>query len=216
VSQTVIVYALYFTVLVFSIVVHEVAHGYVALLRGDDTAKRLGRITLNPLPHIDLLGTIILPALMIILGTGIIFGWAKPVPINTRAFANPRRDMALVSASGPLSHFALAAISGLALLIFVHTPLAADISMRQTFFTFCAMMINVNVILGVLNIIPIPPLDGSKILYSLLPYNLALRYASLERVGFIIILVLIMSGIFWYVLAPVIKGLIYIFSMGLI
>ncbi|MCL2389228.1 MAG: site-2 protease family protein [Elusimicrobia bacterium] len=213
---TLTLYALFFVILLFSIITHEVAHAYAASFRGDHTARALGRTTFNPFVHADLFGTIILPALLLIMQSGILFGWAKPVPINTSNFSNPRLDMAIVSASGPLSHFVLAALAGVVLHVFMATPLAQDPATLQTVGVVCAIAIRVNVILGILNLVPIPPLDGSKILYAVLPADLAIQYSRLERYGFIIVLVLVMSGILFRVLGPLIQMLINLFSGGLV
>jgi Zn-dependent protease len=179
-------YAISIIILLFSVILHEVMHGYVALKFGDHTAQNAGRLTLNPIPHIDLLGTILLPALLIITGTPILFGWAKPVPINPLNFSNLRRGELLVSAAGIFANFGLAIAAAL-LYHFLN-------SLPQTFpFIVVALLkftVNINLVLGIFNLFPIPPLDGSKVLLSQLPYNLAREYQKLDRYGFLILLLI--------------------------
>ncbi|MFZ5451561.1 MAG: site-2 protease family protein [Thermodesulfobacteriota bacterium] len=196
--------ALMAVVLLFSVIVHEVAHGYVALKNGDPTARMLGRITLNPVPHIDPIGTILLPALLLISGAGIIFGWAKPVPVNPRNFHNYRWGELTVSAAGPLSNLALAVIFSFILRLGL---------INVGLIKFALWGVQINIFLALFNLIPIPPLDGSHILGIFLPPNLARLYAYLEPVGFILILVLFYTGIMGLFLMPVYR-LIASFLMG--
>jgi len=185
--------ALMAVVLIFSIVVHEVAHGYVALKNGDPTARILGRLTLNPIPHIDPIGTILLPLLLLFSGAGILFGWAKPVPVNPLNFRNYRWGEMTVSAAGPLSNLALAVLFSFLL----HLGLVNLGLMKMALWG-----VQINIFLALFNLIPIPPLDGSHILAILLPRDLARLYAYLEPVGFILILVLFYSGLMGVVLMP--------------
>lgn len=175
-------------ILLFSVIVHEVMHGLVALKFGDHTAQQAGRLTLNPLPHIDLFGTILLPLLLIISGSPILFGWAKPVPVNPLNFSNLRKGELMVSGAGILANFALAILAAIIFHILNALP--------QTFpFLLGALLrytVIVNLVLGIFNLFPIPPLDGSKVLLSQLPYNLAKQYQKLERYGFFILLILLM------------------------
>lgn len=184
-------FAISIIILLFSVIVHEVMHGFVALKFGDHTAERAGRLTLNPIPHIDLFGTILLPALLIFTGSPILFGWAKPVPVNPLNFSNLRRGELLVSAAGILSNFGLAA---LAVVIFHILN-----SLPQTFPVVVGSLLQftimINLLLGIFNLLPIPPLDGSKILLSQLPYNLAKSYQRMEPYGFLILLILLFSGL---------------------
>ncbi|RJR40196.1 MAG: site-2 protease family protein [Deltaproteobacteria bacterium] len=196
--------ALMAVVLLFSVVVHEVAHGYVALRNGDPTAKMLGRLTLNPVPHIDPIGTILLPALLLISGAGIIFGWAKPVPVNPLNFRNYRWGEITVSAAGPLSNLALAVIFSYVLQL--GPP---NIGLMK----MALWGVQINIFLALFNLIPIPPLDGSHIVSTLLPRDLARMYAYLEPVGFILILVLFYTGIMGMFLMPVYR-LIASFLLG--
>lgn len=185
--------ALMVVVLLFSVIVHEVAHGYVALRNGDPTARMLGRITLNPIPHIDPIGTVLLPLLLLFSGAGIIFGWAKPVPVNPLNYRNYRWGEITVSAAGPLSNLALAVIFSYILRL---GPINLGL-MKMALWG-----VQINIFLALFNLIPIPPLDGSHILSILLPRDLARMYAYLEPVGFILILVLFYTGILWALIMP--------------
>ncbi len=166
-----------------AITLHEASHGYVAWRLGDDTAYRLGRVTFNPLKHVDPFGTIILPIVLFITG-GFLFGWAKPVPVAFGRLRRPRRDMILVAAAGPGSNLVLAAVSALAihLLPFASPVLAAWL------YQALVKSILINLILAVFNMLPLPPLDGGRVAVGLLPRPLALRLARLERWGLFIII----------------------------
>jgi len=182
--------------LLFSVIVHENAHGLAAERFGDPTARELGRITMNPIPHIDPLGTIILPALMMISG-GPVIGWAKPVPINPSNFRNPLRDDAYVAAVGPLSNFSLAAAGTLVLivvgLLFKHIPALQDGSGNAFLFfsMLCGTLIQINCLLGIFNLIPVPPLDGHWVLLRYLPSRWAAVLAMLRPYGFFILIVIV-------------------------
>ena len=177
-------------VLYFAIVVHEVSHGYVAHLRGDPTAKAMGRLTLNPLPHIDLFGSIIIPGFLIFTDSPFIIGWAKPVPVDIRRFSEPLQDFAITSFAGPASNF---------LQVAVYTGLF-KLSATQgwpSWLVFLAFSgAAVNLFLGIFNLIPIPPLDGSRLVAAVLPTGLAVRYLSIERFGFILIFILLLTRAF--------------------
>jgi Zn-dependent protease len=185
--------ALMAVVLLFSIIVHEVAHGYVALLNGDPTARLMGRITLNPIPHIDPIGTIILPLLLLLTNTGIIFGWARPVPVNPYNYRNHRWGEVTVSAAGPVSNLALAVGFAFLYKLGVGGP---------GLMTLAKLGVVINIFLALFNLIPIPPLDGSHLLNAFLPPRLARIYQQLEPVGFILILVLFYSGLMGVILMP--------------
>ncbi len=185
--------ALMAIVLLFSVIFHEVAHGYVALLNGDPTAKMLGRITLNPVPHIDPVGTIILPLLLLITHAGILFGWAKPVPVNPLNYRNYRWGEFAVSAAGPISNLTLAALFSVVIRMGLNNPGL----MQMAYFG-----VSINIFLALFNLIPIPPLDGSHILALFLPRDLARLYAYLQPVGFILILILFYTGIMGVILMP--------------
>jgi Zn-dependent protease len=183
-------------VLFFSVIIHEISHGYVALLNGDNTAKMYGRLTLNPLPHIDLVGTILVPALLFFSHSGILFGWAKPVPVNPRNFRNYKLGEISVSAAGVLSNFLLAVI---------FSQLSHWAGNNQGFFLLCYAGVYINLILMLFNLIPIPPLDGSRIVMPLLPYSWQQLYGQLEPVGFILILILLYSGIWSMFIMPILQ-----------
>ena len=196
--------------LVFAIVFHEVAHGWVANRLGDPTAKMMGRLTLNPLSHIDLIGTIIMPILLYVVTSGqFVFGYAKPVPINPNYFKDPKKHMALSSLAGPGINIAMA----LTFAIVLRGLVILDGSMPEPAWTWFAVPlalmlqigIEINVLLAVLNIIPIPPLDGSRILYWLLPPRAGQAYYRLERYGFILLLLLMTTGILWKIMGPLIS-----------
>lgn len=180
--------------LIFAITVHEAAHGWVANKCGDDTAHKLGRITLNPLKHIDLLGTIIIPLVML-LTTNFIFGYAKPVPVNWNQLKSPRRDMALVAIAGPFVNLIMALIWAGIARIGMHSHLPVLIMMA-------IFGIQINILLCLLNLIPIPPLDGSRVVSSLLPPKIAYYYNSIEPYGFIILVLLLISGALSMILLP--------------
>ncbi|TAN66477.1 MAG: site-2 protease family protein [Methylobacter sp.] len=185
---------------VFAITVHEVAHGWVAKKYGDNTASLLGRLTLNPIKHIDLFGTLILPGLLLLSGTGFIFGWAKPVPVDPRNFKNPRRDMAIVALAGPVSNLAMAV--GWALIARLGVMIGASTEAVSLPLIYSGIAgISINLVLAMLNLLPIPPLDGSRILTGMLPSYWASQYNRLERYGFIILLVLLYTKILSLILA---------------
>ena len=165
-------------------------HGWVALKFGDTTAERSGRLTLNPIPHIDPVGTILLPTLLLLSSSPILFGWAKPVPVNPLNFTNLRRGEFLVSAAGILANFSLAILAALAFHILNSLPQ----SFPAILGSLLRFTVLINLVLGTFNLFPIPPLDGSKILLSQLPYNLAKEYQKFERYGWLILLILLASG----------------------
>jgi Zn-dependent protease len=175
---------------IFAITLHETAHGWAALALGDTTARDQGRLTLNPLKHIDRVGTIILPGLLLISQlltihrVAFMFGWAKPVPISAWKFPDPRRYMAIVALAGPAMNFFLASIAGLALRV-MGDP-------APWLFTILFDFILVNMVLGLFNLLPIPPLDGGRVLVGLLPEQLARSWARLERFGLLIVLAVIL------------------------
>lgn len=186
---------------IFAITLHEAAHGYAARYFGDPTAWQEGRVTANPMKHIDLMGTIIVPIAILLLSTGgILFGWAKPVPVNFARLRQPKRDMLWVAAAGPAANLAMALFWGAVMKLAWLLPL--------NFFSLpmarmAEIGIGVNISLMVLNLFPLPPLDGGRIAVSLLPPAAAWRYAQVERFGFPILLLLLFTGILSAVLSPV-------------
>lgn len=191
--------------MVFAITVHEVAHGWVANYLGDPTAKSLGRLTLNPIKHIDPIGTVALPLILVYLG-GFIFGWAKPVPVTWQNLRSPRRDMAIVAAAGPVANLVMMvlwAILAKIILTIDQTPGP----LLQFILVMCSIGIIINIILMVLNLLPLLPLDGGRVVTSLLPPHLAMLYSRLEPFGLIIILVLLVTGILANIMMPMVSGL---------
>jgi Zn-dependent protease len=184
--------AFYIIVLIFSVIIHEVSHGYIALMLGDETAKRAGRLTLNPLAHIDPFGSIIFPLLLALAGAPV-FGWAKPVPYDSRFLKNPKKAAGLIALAGPASNFLLAIIFA----IFTRLLLAfgPDTDMSAKLYLFFYLIIEVNIALAVFNLLPIAPLDGSGVLFSFLPRSFAPVEQFLRRYGFIILILLIVSGV---------------------
>ncbi|MEW5927762.1 MAG: site-2 protease family protein [Gemmatimonadota bacterium] len=191
-------------VLIFSIVVHEVAHAYVARAQGDDTAFMLGRITLNPLPHLDPLGSVLLPGIMALTG-GPILGWAKPVPVNPRNFRNYKRGDILVSLAGVASNLVLAVLFTLLLAATLAAAAAFPDAMRL-WAVLGAMFqagIFINFLLALFNLLPVPPLDGSHVMVYLLPVKLAVKYREVGRYGMLILFALLFLGALNVVFLPV-------------
>lgn len=194
--------------ILIAITFHEVSHGFVANRLGDSTARMLGRLTLNPLAHIDIIGTIILPVILIVMTNGqFVFGYAKPVPINPMNFKNPRRDMAISAAAGPITNILLAFVS-VFVLRGILMPLAgispegmgqAVIQPLLLIFTSSAV---INIVLAAFNMIPIPPLDGGRVLVGLLPMRQAITFEKIEPYGFIIVIILIYTGIAQSIIWP--------------
>lgn len=183
---------------VFAITVHEVAHGWMAKQYGDKTAEQQGRLTLNPLKHIDWVGTVILPGLLLITFTGFIFGWAKPVPVDARNFKNPKKAMMMVAIAGPLSNLLMAI--AWALLARIGVAIEVDFITMPLIYTGIAG-ITINLVLALINMLPIPPLDGSRIVSGLLPDYWAWRFNQLERYGFLILILLLATNALSFILA---------------
>jgi Zn-dependent protease len=210
---------------VFAVTLHEVAHGYMAHLRGDDTARIMGRLTLNPVAHIDIFGTIILPIAFYAM-TGFLFAYAKPVPVNFGNLRNPRKDMVLVAAAGPLTNVILAVLSSLALkslgmfspgsLAAFHANVGGNLAISPGVFLLPMMYmlyfsIVLNTILAIINLIPIPPADGGRIAVGLLPEPVSASYASIEPYGMLILVfVLYMNplNIIDWTVRPIVSGIL--------
>lgn len=190
-------FILYLPILLFSVILHEFAHGYSAYRYGDDTAYLSGRLTLNPIAHIDPVGTVVLPFVCYLAGWPMI-GWAKPVPVNPYRLRHPRADMPKVAFAGPLTNIILVIIAAL---LFKLSVVAGFTTKALT--TVLLYTIMINLILAIFNLIPVPPLDGSKVLAGFLPDHLADKLMSLERYGMIIVMVLVFSGIFSKVVLPI-------------
>jgi Zn-dependent protease len=198
--QAITVYAL---PVLFGITLHEAAHGYVARMFGDPTAWQAGRISLNPIRHIDPMGTIVVPLVLLFStkllgGGGLLFGWAKPVPVDWSRLRRPKRDMLWVALAGPASNLVMAVIWAIGLRILAETgATSSDFWVQMTI-----AGIQVNLILMALNLVPLPPLDGGRIVFSLLPDRMAWQYSKIEPYGIVILIILMLTGILWTVLQP--------------
>ena len=192
--------------ILFAVTVHEVAHGRIARRFGDRTAEAQGRLSLNPLKHVDPMGTVIVPAFLLLIGSPFLFGWAKPVPVDVRNFKRPKRDMAWVAAAGPAANLAMAvgwtALAGLA----VHGVFGAGV-LGDWLFRMAAVGLQANVFLAVFNMLPIPPLDGGRVLVGLLPQGPARVLARVEPYGFVILMLLLFSRLLGFLINPLAGGL---------
>ena len=193
--QKIIVWAL---PVLLAITLHEVAHGWVARYLGDSTAAKLGRLSLNPIKHIDTIGTVLVPAIMILLPGNFLFGWAKPVPVNFRALRSPKKDMLWVAIAGPMSNFIMAMLWLIIIFVAINTGSQFLADMAQ-------VGIQINLLLAVLNLLPLPPLDGGRVVSSLLPSKFAYQYDQLEPYGLFILLGLLFLGVFQTVILPIVE-----------
>ena len=191
-----------------SVVVHEVSHGVTALWQGDTTSKLMGRLTLNPVKHLDLWGSFLVPLMLFVFSGGnFLFGWAKPVPYNPYNLRNQKWGAAFVGLAGPASNFAIAIVFGIALRFF---PRASDVPYIENFAQLFAIIVMLNILLGVFNLVPIPPLDGSKLLYSILPPRMSHVQMFLERYGFMILIFFIFFA--FDMVFPIVNALFYLIT----
>lgn len=184
----------------FAITVHEVAHGWVANRLGDSTARKMGRLTLNPIKHIDPVGTVLVPAITLLV-SGFVFGWARPVPVTWQNLKRPKRDMAFVAAAGPAANLLMAVVWALVLRIGVHYH-AAFGGFAQPLILMGVAGIFVNMLLLLVNLVPVPPLDGGRLMTGILPRHLAARFSRVEPYGIFIVLGLLFTGLLWTVINP--------------
>ncbi len=202
---------------IFAITLHEVAHGFVALLFGDHTARLSGRLTFNPIKHIDLVGTVIVPVLMLLF-SNFIFGWAKPVPVDARNLHHPRRDMAFVALAGPVSNLLMALFWGLITKIGLMAEQGGSVWLGTPLVYMGGAGIMINALLAVLNLIPLPPLDGGKVLSSLLPRRAAYSLSMIEPYGFYILVILMFTGVLSKIMVPlvffIIDGISSVFGLA--
>lgn len=201
--QTITVYAL---PVLFAITLHEAAHGYVARMFGDPTAYLMGRVSLNPIRHVDPMGTIVVPLVLLLTtklmgGGGMLFGWAKPVPVDWSRLRRPKQDMLWVALAGPGSNMVMAILWAISLRMLIEVGATPD--------DFWARMaiagIQINLMLMALNLLPLPPLDGGRIVFSLLPDRIAYQYARIEPYGLMIVIVLMVTGVLWVLLQPLLS-----------
>ncbi len=193
----------------FAITLHEVAHGWAAQKLGDDTAERLGRLSINPLHHIDLIGTILIPGMMLAMKTGFMFGWAKPVPVDFGRLRNPRRDMALVAIAGPISNILMGIFWALVTRSAGFLPDGSPYGEPLLLMSLIGILFNA--MLAVVNLIPIPPLDGGRLLVGILPYEMADKLSRVEPYGFFILLGLMFTGVLGVFMSPpmhLVRGLL--------
>jgi Zn-dependent protease len=191
-----------FIVLLFSLTVHEMAHAWTADRLGDPTARLLGRVSLNPIVHADPIGTVVFPLISLVSGAMLI-GWAKPVPVNLRYLRHPRRDYMIVAAAGPVSNLFLAVFAAIVLaLVPVSPQTLGESNVSVPIATLLTRMVNLNVLLAVFNMLPIPPLDGGNVLAGLLPANLGEVFNKIRPYGFVLLYALILSNAFSYIVIP--------------
>lgn len=198
--QTIAVYAI---PVIFAITLHEAAHGYVARMLGDPTAYQAGRVSLNPARHIDPIGTLLVPAVILLMsklmgGSAMLFGWAKPVPVDFGRLRRPKKDMLWVALAGPAANLLMAILWVFSLRLFLES------GMQETFWYEMAMAgVQVNLVLMALNLLPIPPLDGGRIVFSLLPNRLAWQYSKIEPYGLVIVIILLVTDVLWILMRPI-------------
>lgn len=206
--QKVIIWAI---PVLFAITLHEVAHGWVALKLGDRTAQMMGRLTLNPIKHVDPIGTLVVPGILLLLG-GFIFGWAKPVPVSYQNLRKPKTDMAWVALAGPMANLVMATIWALVAKIGLSLAQSGVVMAEAMMFMGVAGVL-INAMLMMLNLLPLPPLDGGRVLVSMLPGPIGWQVSRMEPYGFIILLALLYFGILGMVLWPLISGLLSMLAL---
>ncbi len=194
--------------LIASVIIHEVSHGFVAHKLGDSTAKDMGRLTLNPLKHLDFFGSFLFPLVLFLFGSPVLFGWAKPVPYNPYNLKDPQKGGGLIAAAGPVSNLSVAVVFGFILKIFSTSGMAAS-----SLFLFLQIIILINISLAIFNLVPIPPLDGSKILFAFLPQRFLKAQIFLEQYGFMFLLLFIFFGI--RLIQPIISKIFMFLGGGL-
>lgn len=193
---------LQFVPFMLAVVVHEFGHGWMASLWGDQTAKKSGRLTLNPLPHIDFLGTLVFPILMMVSGSGVLFGWARPVPIDPTQFKRYRPGLFLVALAGPLMNFIFAALSAFAFFA-LDLWVSPDFYLQEPLKGMALVSVYLNIAIGFFNLLPLPPLDGSKMVQSFLSLKATLAYERMARYSFFIFLALIFTGAMRFLIEPI-------------
>jgi len=203
-----IIFVFQLITLIASVIIHEVSHGLVAYRLGDATAKDMGRLTLNPLKHLDFFGSFLFPLVLFLFGSPILFGWAKPVPYNPYNLRDPQKGGGLIAAAGPLSNLSVAVIFGFILKIFSMSGMV-----DSPLFLFLQIIILINISLAIFNLVPIPPLDGSKILFAFLPPRFSRAQIFLEQYGFMFLLLFIFFGI--RLIQPIISKLFMFLGGGL-
>jgi len=194
----------YIVILIMSVVIHEVSHGFMAEHFGDDTARNAGRLTLNPFKHLDLFGSILLPAVLVLTNAGFLFGWAKPVPYNPNNLSNKKWGTIAVASAGVLANFFIAIIFGIIIRV------SSGLALPTSFYFITSAIVIVNLALGIFNLVPIPPLDGSKILFSFLPESAFAFILNYERYSLILLLVFIVF--FSEYLSPILTFLFHLFT----
>ncbi len=206
-NHTILQICLWAPPILIAIILHEVAHGFVANRLGDPTAAQRGRLTLNPIPHVDPVGTVALPLFLVALGSPFVFGWAKPVPVNFLNLRNPKRDMVKVALAGPLTNVALALVSAALL----HALMRAENGQLVTgpLALMSLYSLEINVVLAVFNMIPILPLDGGRVLTGLLPRPQAIAFSRLEPYGMLIVMALLFTGTLGRVVGPVVSFMLH-------
>jgi len=200
--QTIAVYAI---PVIFAITLHEAAHGYVARMLGDPTAEQAGRITLNPLRHIDPVGTLLVPAGILLMsklmgGSALLFGWAKPVPVDFGRLRRPKKDMLWVALAGPAANLFMAILWVISMRLYM-----AGGVQEGYWYQMAIAGININLVLMALNLLPLPPLDGGRIVFSLLPNRMAWQYSRIEPYGLVIVLLLLVTDVLWALMQPVLR-----------